>query len=638
MPQDFPTSGSPPIIAKVLSLQEWLDYVANYDFGALKPSRVVLHHTWKPTIADWRGINSIRGMQKYYAGLGWSSGPHLYAAPDGIWLFTPMSQIGIHAGTGNSGRGWYSLGLEMVGNYDSVRPSGAVWEFSKAIMGAISKRVGVPPRQLISLHRDYTNQKSCPGWAITKDWVWGEVEAWVNNAAPPAPPPQGQIGTPTPNDEQLFEALINESYGKRAQGYNDDWAFHQHATHNSLGMPMGKSSPLPVEGKNYNYQAFARDTLFCEVPNWGDVQSLNDLLAGTIPTGGLGLAMLQATYRDCGATFHPEWAFHQYAVKNRMGPPIGESKTISVNNGQYSYQVFATDTLYNLVPNWGDIKLLSVLAGATDAPTVALREALLAETYKNAGFAYHPEWAFHQLARGYNIGAPLSNSYQVQLEQTNYALQVYALDTLYNAVPNWSDVRRLKSLASGQGMTSFALGMEAAQPEVTGAWEPPTEFAPLALRYSPSATAWSERDGKAVSMVILHGVAGAAETTLQRMTTYEARFSTHYYVTRTGTIYQLVDEDKAAWHAGFATVGGTWYNLNRTSIGIAIERPADWPEFADRIGDKQIFALRRLLKDLGARYHITPDGLILWSSLASNNDPDADGVPVGALREVLPQM
>ncbi|HEU4327437.1 MAG TPA: N-acetylmuramoyl-L-alanine amidase [Roseiflexaceae bacterium] len=191
---DFPTEGSPPFINRKLSVAEWKPYVAGYDFGRLAPSRLVLHHTYKPDEPQWTGLNTMRGMQRFYAGKGWTAAPHIYTGPDGIWLATPMEDIGIHAGTGNSGRVngelWYSIGLEMVGYFDRKRPSGPVWELSKAVMGGLSRRLGIPPRQLISFHRDYTNQKSCPGWAITKPWVFGEVEAWLaaqaeNSAAPP---------------------------------------------------------------------------------------------------------------------------------------------------------------------------------------------------------------------------------------------------------------------------------------------------------------------------------------------------------------------------------------------------------------------------------------------------------------------
>ncbi|HEU4327367.1 MAG TPA: peptidoglycan recognition family protein [Roseiflexaceae bacterium] len=189
------TRGMPPFLFQCLSAQEWAEYVASYDFGPVAPTRLVLHHTYIPNEKQWKGRPTLEGIQRYYAGLGWRSAPHLFVGLDGIWLATPMEDIGIHAGTGNSGRVngelWYSIGLEMVGYFDRKRPSGPVWELSKAVMGGLSRRLGIPPRKLISFHRDYTNLKSCPGWAVTKPWVFDEVEAWLaaqaeNSAAPPA--------------------------------------------------------------------------------------------------------------------------------------------------------------------------------------------------------------------------------------------------------------------------------------------------------------------------------------------------------------------------------------------------------------------------------------------------------------------
>jgi hypothetical protein len=643
---NFPTEGSPPFINRKLSVAEWKTYVAGYNFGRLAPARLVLHHTYRPDEPQWNGLTTMRGIQRFYAGKGWRSGPHIFTGPDGIWLATPMSQVGIHAGTGNGSlkAGWYSIGLEMVGYFDSKLPHGKVWEHSVAVMGELSRRLKIPPRQLISFHRDYTNAKSCPGWAITKEWVWAAVEAYLNNSAPPATPQPGPIGTPTPSDEQLLEALLEQSFGQRTggQGYNADWAFHQFAVESSLGMPLGPSARLSAAGKDYNYQPFARDTLFCEIPNWGDVQQLSTLLGGSIPPSGLGRALLDATYQAGGSPFRPDWAFHQFAVINRLGPPVGKSAEITIDGRRYAYQAFAVDTLYNLVPNWSDVQLLSNLARAADAPTLRLREALLAETYKQAGTTYRPDWAFHQLARTFNIGAPLSNSYQFKLEQSSYAMQVYALDTLYNLVPNWSSVRRLRDLAISQGApvlggSDVVLGeAPGAEPIVVpGDFIPPADLDYSIIQFTPAARAYSSREGKTVELVILHGLAGPEDEALARLTAVDARFATHYYVSNAGVIYQLVNEADAAWHAGFGTAAGTWYNLNKVSIGITLQRPAGWPQTSSGNTNTQIRALRALLRQLAGRYPLTPDTLLLWTSFFGSDAGTLDGLPLGVLAEAL---
>lgn len=451
---DFPTEGRPPFINRRLTVAEWRQYVAGYSFGSLAPSRVVLHHTWRPTEAQWRGLASMRAIQRFYADKGWTAGPHIFAAPDGIWLATPMSEVGIHAGLGNGSlaQGWYSIGLEMVGDFDRQRPSGPVWQHSLAVMGELSRRLTIPPRSLISFHRDYTSIKSCPGRAVNKDWVWASVEAYLDNVPPPPPPPPDPDGIP-PDKEALLERLLEESFSQKTggQGYNPAWAFHQVAVERGIGAPMAPSTTISEGGRRYDFQPFARDTLYTEVPNWGDVRSMYQLLGGSIPPSGLGRRLLDETYRAGGATFRPDWAFHQFALLNRLGPPVGRSGTVVIDGRQYAMQVFAADTLYNLVPFWGDVRMLSRLAMATDPAERRLRESLLVLTYRQAGQIYRSDWAFHQLARSYALGTPLSGSYQIAVDGISYALQVYALDTLYNVVPRWSDVRRMTYLAQGQG-------------------------------------------------------------------------------------------------------------------------------------------------------------------------------------------
>ena len=94
--------------------------------------------------------------------------------------------------------------------------------------------------------------------------------------------------------------------------------------------------------------------------------------------------------------------------------------------------------------------------GQQDVNLHRLADALLRASYERAGGKYHPEWAFHRYANdqvGKNpLGAPLGNSYRIQVAGDAYAIQVYALDTLYTpiAVPesqtNWGMVKRMNDL------------------------------------------------------------------------------------------------------------------------------------------------------------------------------------------------
>ncbi|NJM07875.1 N-acetylmuramoyl-L-alanine amidase [Candidatus Gracilibacteria bacterium] len=134
---------------------------------------------------------------------------------------------------------------------------------------------------------------------------------------------------------------------------------------------------------------------------------------------------------------------------------------------------------------------------------------------------------------------------------------------------------------------------------------------------------------------MLHGVPGVAADVLAKFVAPGARFAPHYYVDSNGAIFQLIDEQYAAWHAGFATLDKVWFNINRSSVGIALERPALWPEAIAAYPDAQTFALRWLLQQLDRRYQLAPDAVVLWSSLAGNDRQTLDGLPLESIAEVL---
>jgi N-acetylmuramoyl-L-alanine amidase CwlA len=620
MTQMFSTSGTPPMIGQRLSSQEWLAYINAFQLPA-SCTRLVLHHTYVPNQAQWNGLTSMRGMQRYYAGLGWTSAPHLYVAPDGIWLFTPLDRVGIHAGTGNSGRSngvfWYSIGLEMVGDFDKVRPSGAVWEQSKAVMGSISRKTGIAPRRLISFHRDYTNQKSCPGWAVTKEWVWAEVEMWMNGTNANPNLPIGTPGTPSPNDEQVLEKLMNESYSRRSNGYNSDWAFHQVAVERKLGVPFAPTNDINVDGKDWRFQVFAKDTLYCEVPNWGDVKLLSETMDGSIPPTGLARGMLEASYLAGGAPFDINEVFHHFAFAVKLGPPIGPITTLAIAGQYYRVAPFAVDTLYAPVNDPSSIQQLSRLAASTDQRELQIREAILAELYRRAGTTYQPTWAFHQAARNYGLGAPLSGDYRVRINNNDYNIQIFALDTLYNIVPHWGDVRRLSNLLPSQAQPSLRAREEASLTAKSGpafakdaVLEPPsTPF--VLLQYTPESFAFSSRQRSRVQLIVLHGDKRSSQEALASITALESEYAPHYYIDAKGEILQLVRDEHAAWHSGMGLWKGRRQNINRISIGVTLEDQ----------GEKrtQIAALRWLIGQVRERYSLDEDAVFTWDSFPEHS-------------------
>jgi len=169
------------IINKCLSKEEFKDYIFRYNFGSLPANKLVIHHTWKPTKESWNGKHTIEGLKKFYEKKRWRTGPHLFIAEDGIWLFTSMRKNGIHAGIGN----WRSIGIEVVGNYDYQKWEGKTKDFTLFVIKALQDKLNISDDKIM-FHRDYS-KKSCPGHSITKEWLFKELRTY--NTLPVFVPP-----------------------------------------------------------------------------------------------------------------------------------------------------------------------------------------------------------------------------------------------------------------------------------------------------------------------------------------------------------------------------------------------------------------------------------------------------------------
>ena len=157
------------IINRKLDLHEFRDYIATYNFGTQPANKLVIHHTWHPTKDTWAGARSIQGLKKYYESKGWPAGPHLFIAEDDIWLFSPMRKDGIHAGELNH----RSIGIEVVGDYDEEKWSGKTKMNTLGVIKLLMGQLGITGASIF-FHRDVST-KTCPGKAITKEWLLSEL-------------------------------------------------------------------------------------------------------------------------------------------------------------------------------------------------------------------------------------------------------------------------------------------------------------------------------------------------------------------------------------------------------------------------------------------------------------------------------
>jgi N-acetylmuramoyl-L-alanine amidase len=127
-----------------------------------------------------------------------------------------------------------------------------------------------------------------------------------------------------------------------------------------------------------------------------------------------------------------------------------------------------------------------------------------------------------------------------------------------------------------------------------------------------------------VQFVVLHYTSTDLPHSLALLT--QGEVSSHYLIdAQPPTIYQLVDENRRAWHAGESEWHGrTW--LNASSIGIELVNQGYQDTANGRVwqpySGAQIDALIVLLKDIVARHQLPLDSIIAHSDIAPQRKTD----------------
>lgn len=129
------------------------------------------------------------------------------------------------------------------------------------------------------------------------------------------------------------------------------------------------------------------------------------------------------------------------------------------------------------------------------------------------------------------------------------------------------------------------------------------------------------RNNKAPYMLVLHYTGmQSAEAALERLCDPDAKVSAHYLVDEQGQVFQLVDENKRAWHAGV----GYWRgekDINSASIGIEIVNPGHEFGYVP-YPLAQMQAVIKLSADIVFRHGIKPFNVIGHSDIAPERKED----------------
>jgi N-acetylmuramoyl-L-alanine amidase len=146
---------------------------------------------------------------------------------------------------------------------------------------------------------------------------------------------------------------------------------------------------------------------------------------------------------------------------------------------------------------------------------------------------------------------------------------------------------------------------------------------PMVWKPSPNQ---SSRGGVDVDALIIHHTASnntAAD--LATLRSPAAGVSAHYLVGRDGKIYQLVKDERRAWHAGVAAIrGDSSPDVNSRSIGIEITNAGDGKT---PFTQKQYAALEKLVPYLMKKHKIPMKNLLGHKDVALPAGRKSDPAP-----------
>jgi len=171
--------------------EEFKAYITGLRWPLWRPRFIVLHNTAEPNLAQWihfglgeiEGAQRVRNLNHYYREVeGWHSGPHIFVAPDLIWVACDLEADGVHASCYNR----VSIGVEMVGDYareDFNSGDGArVRDNSIACLAALHEALKISPETLHFHRQCIRDHHDCPGRNVDRFDMITRVGAAMANS------------------------------------------------------------------------------------------------------------------------------------------------------------------------------------------------------------------------------------------------------------------------------------------------------------------------------------------------------------------------------------------------------------------------------------------------------------------------
>ena len=132
----------------------------------------------------------------------------------------------------------------------------------------------------------------------------------------------------------------------------------------------------------------------------------------------------------------------------------------------------------------------------------------------------------------------------------------------------------------------------------------------------PSSNYSLRRVDTEIEFIILHYTAMSTEKSLERLCDPVHEVSCHYLIDPSGFCYQLVDNNKRAWHAGKSYWRG-YHDLNSRSLGIELVNSGN-----ENYPDAQMNSLIKLLQHLIESLALNPKNVLGHSDIAPTRKLD----------------
>ncbi|ABU56345.1 N-acetylmuramoyl-L-alanine amidase [Roseiflexus castenholzii] len=162
-----------------------------------------------------------------------------------------------------------------------------------------------------------------------------------------------------PEHQPLREALLQAIYAQAGETYRPDWAFHQYALREPVGPPLSASFRVRVGNEEWSAAIYALDVLYSPVGRWKEIGRLSALIEARGERDPLAEALLERLYERAGSQWRPMWPSQQYALRERLGAPLGPSFRVSFDGRDYVAEAFALDVLYCAIGEWDNVQRLS---------------------------------------------------------------------------------------------------------------------------------------------------------------------------------------------------------------------------------------------------------------------------------------